>query len=175
MLIIWGFPCGSAGKESSCNVGDPWVGKIPWRRERLPPPVFWPGEFHGHNWVTFMCLLWPQGKDQNFRIISLWCVDLWQIASQLFLQQGWVYSRSAGSWKLGFANMVRGFPGSWDAGESASACNAGDPALVPGLRRSPREGNGILLQYSCLENPIDRGVWCVTVHGVTESWTKLSD
>ena len=46
-----GFPCGSAGKGSTCNVGDlgsnPWVGKIPWRRERLPTPVFWPGEFHG--------------------------------------------------------------------------------------------------------------------------------
>ena len=50
-----GFPCGSAGKESACNVGDlglipvfdPCVGKIPWRRERLPTPVFWPGEFHG--------------------------------------------------------------------------------------------------------------------------------
>ena len=45
-----GFPCGSAGKESTCNAGrpgfDPWVGKILWRRERLPNPVFWPGEFH---------------------------------------------------------------------------------------------------------------------------------
>ena len=43
------FPCGSAGKESTCNRPgfDPWVGKIPWRRERLPTPVFWPGEFHG--------------------------------------------------------------------------------------------------------------------------------
>ena len=47
-----GFPGGSAGKESACNAGNlgsiyPWVGKIPWRRERLPIPVFWPGEFHG--------------------------------------------------------------------------------------------------------------------------------
>ena len=42
------FPCGSTGKESACNPGfDPWVGKIPWRRARLPTPVFWPGEFHG--------------------------------------------------------------------------------------------------------------------------------
>ena len=46
------FPGGSAGKESTCNAGDlpgfnPWVGKIPWRREWLPTPVFWPGEFHG--------------------------------------------------------------------------------------------------------------------------------
>ena len=45
-----GFSCGSAGKASACNagdLGDTWVGKIPWRRERLPIPVFWPGEFHG--------------------------------------------------------------------------------------------------------------------------------
>ena len=49
-MFKMGFPCGSAGKESACNVGDlgsPWVGKIPWRRERLPTPVLWPGEFHG--------------------------------------------------------------------------------------------------------------------------------
>ena len=46
-----GFPCDSASKESACNAGelgfDSWVGKIPWRRSRLPIPVFWPGEFHG--------------------------------------------------------------------------------------------------------------------------------
>jgi len=45
-----GFPCGLAGKESACNERpgfDPWVGKMLWRRERLPTPVFWPGEFQG--------------------------------------------------------------------------------------------------------------------------------
>jgi len=50
LCYILGFPCGSAGKESACNAGDlsliPWVGKIPWKRERLPTPVVWPGEFH---------------------------------------------------------------------------------------------------------------------------------
>ena len=67
-LITEGFPGGSAGKESACNAGDlgsipglgrspgeekgypnPWVGKIPWRRERLPTSVSWPGEFHGYS------------------------------------------------------------------------------------------------------------------------------
>ena len=47
-----------------------------------------------------------------------------------------------------------------------SACNAGDLGLVPGLGRSPGEGNGNPLQYSCLENPTDRGAWRATVHGV---------
>ena len=46
--LFLGFSCDSAGKESACKPGfDPWVGKMPWRRERLPTPVFWPGEFHG--------------------------------------------------------------------------------------------------------------------------------
>ena len=56
-----------------------------------------------------------------------------------------------------------------------SACNAGDPGSIPGLERSFGEENGNPLQYSFLENPIDRGVWRVTVHGVTKSWTRLSD
>ena len=49
-----------------------------------------------------------------------------------------------------------------------SASNAGDPGLIPGLGRSPGEGNGNPLQYSCLENPMDGGAWWATVHGVTE-------
>ena len=50
-----------------------------------------------------------------------------------------------------------------------SAYNAEDPDLIPGSGRSPGEGNGDPLQYSCLENPMDRGAWWATVHGVTES------
>ena len=56
------------------------------------------------------------------------------------------------------------FPGSSDGKESA--CNAEDPGLIPGSGRSPGERNGIPLQYSCLENPMDRGAWWATVHGV---------
>ena len=56
-----------------------------------------------------------------------------------------------------------------------SACSAGDVGLITGLRRSPGEGNGNLLQYSCLENPMDRGTWQTTVHGVAKSQTRLSD
>ena len=66
-----------------------------------------------------------------------------------------------------------GFPGGSDGKESA--CNAGDPGLIPGLGRLPGEGNGNLLQYSCLENSMDRGAWWATVHGVTKSQTRLSD
>ena len=69
-----------------------------------------------------------------------------------------------------FYTNLRGFPGSLDGRESA--CNAGDLALIPGSGRSPGEGNGNPLQYSCLENPMDGGAWWATVHGVTESWTR---
>ena len=58
------------------------------------------------------------------------------------------------------------------------ACNAGDmgdAGLIPGSGRSPGEGNGSPLQYSCLENPMDRGAWWAAVHGVTKSRTRLSD
>ena len=48
-----------------------------------------------------------------------------------------------------------------------SACNAGDVGLIPGSGRSPGEGNGNPLWYSCLENPMDRGAWWATIYGVT--------
>ena len=52
-----------------------------------------------------------------------------------------------------------------------SACNAADSGLIPGLGRSPGEGNGNPLQYSCLENPMDGGAWWATVHGVAKCRT----
>ena len=55
-----------------------------------------------------------------------------------------------------------------------SACNAGNPGSIPGLGRSPGEGNGNPLQYSCLENFMDRGAGWATIHGVTKSRTRLS-
>ena len=69
-----------------------------------------------------------------------------------------------------------GFPnGSVVKNLPANAGDTGDPNSVSGLGRSPGEGNGNLLQYSCPENPMDRGAWPSTVHGVTKSWTQLSD
>ena len=65
------------------------------------------------------------------------------------------------------------FPGGSEV--KLSACNAGDPGLISGSGRSPGEGNGNPLQYSCLENPMDGGAWWATVHGVAKSQTGLSD
>ena len=66
-----------------------------------------------------------------------------------------------------------GFPGGSVGKESAS--KGGDLGSIPGLGRSLGKGNGNQLQYSNLENSMDRGAWQATVHGVVKSWTRLSD
>ena len=65
------------------------------------------------------------------------------------------------------------FPGGSDGKESA--CSAGDLDLIPGLGRSPGEGHGNPLQYSCLESPMDSGAWQARVNVVTKSRTEVSD
>ena len=67
----------------------------------------------------------------------------------------------------------RGFPGGSDSKESA--CSAGDLVSTPESGRSPGEGSGNPLQYSCLGNSMDRGAWRATVHRVTKSRTQLSN
>ena len=62
-----------------------------------------------------------------------------------------------------------GFPGGSDSKEYD--CNAGGLCLTPGLGKSPGEGNGNPLEYSFLENPMGRGAWWATDHGVAKSWT----
>ena len=68
---------------------------------------------------------------------------------------------------------MTGFPASSDNKEST--CSVGDPGSIPGSWKSPGEWSGNPLQYSCLENPLDRGTCQATVHGVTTSWTRLND
>ena len=63
------------------------------------------------------------------------------------------------------------FPGGSDS--KVSVYNAGNPDSIPGLGRSPEEGNGNPLQYSCLGNPMDRGAWWAILHQVANSWTQL--
>ena len=77
----------------------------------------------------------------------------------------------AATWslKLNKGLFIMGFHGGSDSKESA--CNSGDPGSIPGLGRSPGEVNGYPLQYSSLENSMDRGVWRATVHGVTKNQT----
>ena len=69
--------------------------------------------------------------------------------------------------------QVVDFPGGSDG--KASVYNLGDPGSIPGLGRSPGEGNGNPLQDYCLENPMDRGAWWATAHGVAKSRIRLSN
>ena len=69
--------------------------------------------------------------------------------------------------------VIKDFPGGSDSEESS--CNVEDLGLIPGLERSPGGGHGNPLQYSCLENPMDREAWLAIVHGVARSWTRLSN
>ena len=66
-------------------------------------------------------------------------------------------------------SIQRDVPG--DSDNTESACNVGDPGSISGLGRSPGEGNDNPLQYSYLENPMNRGAWWAKVHGVTNSPT----
>ena len=86
-----------------------------------------------------------------------WCIHLFGV--------GWGESVSSSARPAPVAQMVKNLPAS-----------AGDPGSIPGSGRSPGEGNGSPLQYSCLENSTDRGTWQTTVHGVTtKSQTQLSN
>ena len=78
-------------------------------------------------------------------------------------------AKESGFWRGSFWD----FPGGSE--DKASVYNAGDQGSIPGLGRSPGEGNGNPLQYYCLENPMDRGAWQATVHGVAKSLTRLRD
>ena len=72
-----------------------------------------------------------------------------------------------------YLESVLGFPGRSVGKEST--CNAVDLGLIPGLGKSPGGGHGNPLQYSCLENLMDRGTWWIAVHGVAKSRARLSD
>ena len=131
-----------------CFSFHPCGGEIPWRREWLPTAVFMPGEFHGQKSLEGYS---PWGRksqtrprDFHFHVESRAFTSNYQVA-------------------------CKGFPGGSDGEESS--CNAGDPGLIPGLERSPGEGNGNPLQDSNPENSVDRGAWRAIVHSVTESWT----
>ena len=81
------------------------------------------------------------------------------------METGWSSTQATDKSSLCTLKGARGYPVASDCKESA--CN-GDPSLVPGLGTSTGEGSGYSLQYSCLENPLDRGTWQAIVHGVAK-------
>ena len=83
------------------------------------------------------------------------------------LENKCIYSVSIHIFPCFVIERAQGFSSGSDGKESA--CNAGDSGSIPGMGRSPEEGNGNVLQYSCLENSMDRGAWQATIHGVIKS------
>ena len=104
--------------------------------------------------------------DHNFKK-KLLRVNIYCVEETKFRHLFQTYYRFFAITKLN--KVSQGFPGSSDG--KAFAYNAGDPGSIPGLGRSPGEGNGNPLQYSCLEKLMDGGAWWATVHGVAKSWT----
>ena len=86
--------------------------------------------------------------------------ELWDIGRDI-----WVWSTSGRG--LPSCSVVKNLP--------AKTRDAGDLGSTPGSGRSPGEGNGSPLQYSCLENPVNRGAWWATVHRISKSWTRLNN
>ena len=106
----------------------------------------------------------------------------WTVAHQALLSMGILQARilkwavmmsSRGKVETMLHAFMCGFPGGSDGKESA--CDAGDLGSIPESGRTPGEGYGNPLQYSCLKNLMDRRAWQATVHGVTKSQTRLSD
>ena len=107
-------------------------------------------------------------RDLTAKFVTAMSSFLWEIGKEEISPHRMIYM-----YTMHLYPFIMAFPGGLEGKESA--CNAGDLGLIPGLGRSFREGNGYPLQYSCLENSKDRGAWQATVHGVTKSWTWLSN
>ena len=118
------------------------------------------GSFWHRNWTWVSCTAG--------RFFTIWATKEGRIAHYNTISNSLFFNSY-----LSFVNPSSG--SDWFSDGRAFTCNAGDLGSIPGSGRSPGEGNGSPLQYSCLENPRDRGAWWATVHGVTKSRTWLSN
>ena len=140
--------------------------------------------------MTYLCWCWSWSPDWGSVLqVSLKFLSFHSFHNlTLLLENSITYIKKIvffSSWLLIFifgnttSQCTLAFWFGWDfpvgSEDKASACNAGDLGLIPGLGRSPGEGNGNPFQYSCLKNPMDRGAWWAIVHGVAKSWTWLSN
>ena len=154
----------------SQRVGHDWATSLSlftfmhWRRKWQPTPVFLPGESQG-QWSLVDCCLWGRTE-----------LDTTEWLNWTVLNCGVDFKRSK-SMEVIFilCNWIGGFPGaSVVKNLPTNTTDSGDMSLIPGSRRFPRVGNGILIQYSCLENSMDRGALQATLHGVSKSQIRLS-
>ena len=153
-----GFPGGSAGKESTCNAGDlaliPGLGRSP--GEGKGYPLQYSGLQNSMDWIVHgVTKSWTRLINLHFHFHhSKWWLSF--NSKPLTHNPSSYRSFPAGS-------VVKNLP-----------ANAGGIGLIPGSERFHGEGNGNSLQYSCSENPIDKGAWWVVVRSVAKSWTRLS-
>ena len=161
LIHIMGFPDGSNGRESACNARD--LGLILGSGRS-------PGEGTGYP-LQYSC----QENSMDRKAIVNGVVYLDLIEQQIYPCTTDRSSEFFFPFKgRSIPKFLKGaviFPGGSDGKESA--CNAGDLGWIPGSGRSPGEGTGYPLQYSCLENSMNRGAWQATVHGVTQSQMQL--
>ena len=140
--IFFGLPWSSNSEESACNAGDlgsiPGSGRFLWRREWQSTPIF---------------LLRKSHRQRSLESYSSWGRKQPDTSERLTLIS-YIFPQAA----LSIPKALKGFPGGSDGKESA--CNARDLGLISGLGRSPGEGNGNPLQYSCPENSMDRPWSC---------------
>ena len=116
--------------------------------------------------------------DETFLRIHNWKINQYNSAiCQTFLSPGFCREplHCVGIWHIRIKHNIPQLSSTGGSEVKVSACNVGDLGSIPGLGRSPGEGNGNPLQYSCLENPMDREAWWATVQGVAKSRTRLSD
>ena len=144
----------------------PWVGKIPWRREWQPTPVFLPREFHGQRRLAGYSPWGPKESDTT-ELLHFHFLQEPQVI--LAVRNKLIDSLIDTTLLCKFnAQIAFGCPGGSEG--KRSACNARDLGSIPGLGRSPGERNGNTFLYSW-ENHMDGGAWQTTVHGVAESGT----
>jgi len=154
--VFLGFSCGSTAKNLPA-MWEAWVQALgwedPWRREGLPTPVLWSREFHGlHSQSMGSQRVGHDCTTFNYihpsQTQNLVTIDKKRYRASLVVQ------------------LVKNLP--------ANVGDTGDVGSISGLGRSPGEGNGNPLQYSCLENSMNRGAWWARVHGVMKNLTQLS-
>ena len=151
---------------------NPWIRKIPWRRDWQPTPVFLPGKFYGQRSLVSYRAWGCKELDRTEQLT----LPLSGYKRKLLLKKQWDQQPSSQNmkmntkWNFFKVGAFWCFPGGTVGKESTmqKTCS------ISGLGRSPGEGNGNPLQYSCLENPTGRGAWSATVHGVAKSRTWLS-
>ena len=147
---------------------DPDAGKD-WRQEEKGTTEKWDGWMASPTqwtwvWANFGSWWWTGNPGM------LWSMGLQRVGRNWVTELNWW----KGTLAYAIASVLEWFI-SGGSDDKESACNAGDLDLTPGLGRSPGGRHGNLLQYSCLQNPMDRGTYSATVHGVTKSWTWLNE